>query len=648
MGALNPLFLVAALAAAIPVFLHLFQRQEARRVAFPALRYLERTEREHARRIRFRQLLLLLLRVAAVLAMVGAGARLFLRGAGAAHPPTAVVIVLDNSMSTGLVVGEERVLDHLKGLALGTLDAASEDDMIWVIRAGEPWLPAAPGGSEAARRVVEETAVSAAAGDLSAALARASELASTSGLQAREIHLLSDLQASAFRGRGGPPAGETPVVVWVPGESPAPNRALTGVTVGGGLPPLEGQRSEVTVRASAGDPDDTVAVPVRLVLNGRVRGAGAVPPGASLSLPLPAAPAGWVLGYADADADALRADDRRFFAFQARPAPLVALAGDVGVFLAEAVEVLESGGRLRRDEVRRADLVMSGSGEGLAGVGAGGSVLILPPGDPTLLPGLNRRLQESGIPWRVERSDLEGEAALEGTALPAPLQATRARLWYRLSLTSDPSTPTTSLALAAGDPWAVEGTDPSGRRYLLLASPLDAASTSLPVSADMIRFVDWLTAEWAATGGGSAEHTTGDPLSAPREAEAVRLPSGGELPLDGTRQFSGTGEAGIYAFLVGDSAVAYEALNPSAAESDLTALGSDLLEGVVGPEVTRVRRQAAWQGAIFRARQGPELWRPLVLVTLLLLVLEAGVAATGRLAGVRREREPAGAVRGTS
>jgi hypothetical protein len=164
----------------------------------------------------------------------------------------------------------------------------------------------------------------------------------------------------------------------------------------------------------------------------------------------------------------------------------------------------------------------------------------------------------------------------------------------------------------------------------------------------MIRFVDWLTAEWAAMGGGSAEHTAGDPLSAPREAEAVRLPSGGELPLDGTRQFSGTGEAGIYAFLVGDSAVAYEALNPSAEESDLTLLAADLLEGAVGADVTRVRRDSAWKEAIFRSRQGPELWRPLVLATLLLLALEAGVAAAGRLAGVRRKKEPTGAVRGAS
>ena len=76
MGALNPIFLVAGLAIGVPIFLHLFQRHQTRRVSFPALRYLERTEREHARQIRLRQLLLLVARVTALLLIVGAGARL--------------------------------------------------------------------------------------------------------------------------------------------------------------------------------------------------------------------------------------------------------------------------------------------------------------------------------------------------------------------------------------------------------------------------------------------------------------------------------------------------------------------------------------------------------------------------------------------
>jgi hypothetical protein len=74
MGLLSPLLLLLAAAAAIPLLLHLLQRQHGPRVAFPALRYLRRAEKESARRIRFRQILLMLLRVAAVLLVALAAA----------------------------------------------------------------------------------------------------------------------------------------------------------------------------------------------------------------------------------------------------------------------------------------------------------------------------------------------------------------------------------------------------------------------------------------------------------------------------------------------------------------------------------------------------------------------------------------------
>ena len=134
MSALSPLFLLAGVAVAVPIFLHLFQRHQTRRLSFPALRYLERTEREHARQIRLRQIILLLLRVTVLLLLVGAGARLFFAGRGASHPPTAAVIIIDNSLSSGRVDGERRVLEGLKELARSTLDEATDDDRFWVIR----------------------------------------------------------------------------------------------------------------------------------------------------------------------------------------------------------------------------------------------------------------------------------------------------------------------------------------------------------------------------------------------------------------------------------------------------------------------------------------------------------------------------------
>jgi len=628
MGALSPLFLVAAVSVGVPIYLHLFHRQQTRRLSFPALRYLERTEREHARQIRFRQFLLLLVRVVALLLITGAGARLFFSGRGGAHAPTAAVIVLDNSLSSGLVMGDVRLLDDFKARAVRTLEAGSEDDRFWLIRAGEPWLPAIPGSTADTRQAVEETVVSEAGGNLSAALDRAVRLLETSTMEHREIHLLSDLQSTSFVDTDAAPAGDIPVVVWTGHQPETLNRALSSVVVGGGLPPLEGQRASVTIAAlEPTSVADTLHVPLRLVVNERIRGAATLPPGAQTTIAVPPSGTGWVRGYADADPDDLRADDRRFFAYRSRPAPRVSTAGAPGMFVTEALAVLAEAGRIQRTTAPEAELVVSANGAGLGRQTA--ATLILPPSDPTLLPALNRRLADAGVPWRLDARSASGEAPLEGRALPDPLRDVRAFAWFDLSLTNDPWAPPRVLAEVNGEPWAVDGEDGSGRRYLLLASSLDALATSLPVSTDMLRFMDWATSEWAGAGGTPTDYVTGSALPAPSNATHVRFPSGREIEIDGTRMVRGTGEAGFYSFLAADSVISILPLNPPPAESRLAPIDNVDLDGAIGDQVIDVDREGAWDRAVYRARQGPELWWPLLLAMMLLLLGEALMATSG-------------------
>ncbi len=637
MGALSPLFLLAGVAVAVPLFLHLFQRHRARRVSFPALRYLERTEREHARRIRFRQLLLLVLRVAVLVLVVLAGARLFLRARGEGHPPTAVAVVLDNTASSGRVVGDRRLLDELKDRALETLEAAGPDDRFWILRAGEPWRTPAPLPPAEARAVVEGTVPTAAGVDLAALVARAAELVATTSLEAGEVHLLSDLQVSAFPADAPALPEGTPVVVWEGAPLPAPNLGLVSVEVGGGLPPLAGQRSQVGVTTAG---PDSAELAVRLVVDGRVRGAATVPGGSQGAIPLPAVPDGWVAGRVERDPDDLGADDVRHFAFRARPAPSLEVRGPASAFVREAAEVLRAAGRVAAP-AGAADLVVSVEGEGLEEAGGAGAVLVVPPADAAVLAALNRRLATAGIPWRYGRSPGEGQVPLEGTDLPDPLLDVQVRRAYRLELAGTPPTAPRTLARAAGAPWAVEGSTARGLRYLLLASPLDEASTSLPVSAEMVRFVDWAAGAWAAVGGGPVEHAAGEPLAAPRGAERVRFPDGSGAEVDGTRLVRTTGQAGLYTFLDADSGVvAVRAVNPPPSESDLTPLAGDALADRLGGDVTRVDRPDRWGRAVFRARQGPELWFPLLAVGLLLLVVESLVAASGRSARPARRASP--------
>ncbi len=627
MGALNPLFLLAGVAVALPIYLHLFHRNETRRIAFPALRYLERTERERARQIRLRQILLMLARVAAIALLVGAGARLFFGGRGAAHPPTATVLVIDNSMSSGLVKGEARLLDEVKEVARRTLALATDEDRFWVLRAGEPWLPAIPGSASEAFEAVEATEPSDAEGDLTAALARARALLESSTLPHREIHLLSDLQATAFDSDDGDTLSEIPVVVWTGHEAPQ-NRAIVGVDVGGGLAPLEGDRSELTVTSLDHPVSDSTAVPVRLVVNERIRGATTLPPGAAATISVPPSGSGWIVGYADADPDALRADDRRYFSYRSRQPPRLALAGDPGVFVAGAADVLADAGRVVLGVPPSVDVLVAAEGSGLETRGPSTSAVITPPSDPTLIPALNRRLTEAGIPWRFSPSSVRGTAELAGALIPSPLVGVEVYASYELSMPGDPPGPVRTLAEAAGAAWAVDGFDATGRRYLVIASPLDASASTLPVSTGMLRLMDWVVGEWSGGGSTLVERTTGSHLPAPPRATHVRFPSGEVEEVDGTRVVRTTGAAGFYTFLEADTVVSVSALNPPAIESVLDAAPAGEYSRLIGNDISEAENLDEWDREVFRARQGPELWWPFLLGVLVLLVAESLMAAS--------------------
>ena len=98
---LSPLFLVGAVAAALPIVLHLLTREAARPVPFSLVRFLRATPIEQARRRRLSDLLLLALRVAALLLLAVAFARPFVRSAATAAAAAPVVLALDTSFSMG-------------------------------------------------------------------------------------------------------------------------------------------------------------------------------------------------------------------------------------------------------------------------------------------------------------------------------------------------------------------------------------------------------------------------------------------------------------------------------------------------------------------------------------------------------------------
>ena len=628
---LSPALWFLGLAVTVPLVLHLLQRHQGPRVVFPALRYLKRAERENATRIRLRQVLLLALRVLAILLLAAAAARPFVRGAGADHEPTSVVLILDNSLSSGAVVADRRLLDELKDAALVAVAEAGPDDRFWLIRAGAPWEPAVTGDVATVAESVRRTQPEAGAADLGTELDRAASiLASEPEGRAREIHLLTDLQASGLRAVGASP-GAPPVAVLEPRLEPPPNRAITAVEIGGGLPPRAGERSTVAAEVAAtGDVADTVTV--RLVLNESVRGAAAVPAGAGAVLPFPPRPPGRVTGHVELDADAQTGDDRRWFVTEVAPPPSVAV-GEPLPFLEEAVDVLEEAGRVRRAPIGAADVVLAPGARGAEAVRAGRAVVVLPPGSPLELAATNQRLATAGIPWRLG-APAAGEARLDAPPgeLDEVLAEVRLREVYRLEPQGTPRD-SVVLRLRDGEPWAVRGVLPDGGHYAILATPLTPEAGTIPTSAAMVPLLDRALSVWVAPGSDRAEYEPGDVITLP-PAEWVLAPHGADAVTEGAvYRFR---EPGLYHVIRGGDTIAAYAVNPSGAESDAARLTvADVRDRLPGREV-RSAGPDGWADIVYHRRLGREIVIPLAALALLILLLESVLAAAGR----RARREP--------
>jgi hypothetical protein len=621
-GVLAPAGLLLGLAVAVPILLHFLHRTQRERVAFPALQYLLRMEKDHARQIRMRQWLLLALRVALLVLIALAAARAVVRGGGTAHPPTAVVVVLDNSMSSGRVVGTGRVLDTLKARASESLAAAGAGDRFWVLRAGAPWETVAPLRPEAALRRIEETEAVDTHADLVAAVGRARAILDRADAPRGEVHLLSDLQATAFPTRSRDSESAIPTVVWTGSVATEANGYVRDAVVGGGLAPREGSRTDVAV-SLGGSPDEAEERGVRMLAEGRLLAAVRTRPGGSVVLPAGPFDAGVVEAEVETDPDALRADDRFHLRIEVVPPPRVARQGDLGEFLASALDLLEGEGRIRPGTPATADVVVAGGGVVPDAGPPGQSLVVVAPSDPARRPALARRFADLGVDLDIGPERV-GESAIGEDATGSGLEGVIVRRTGPINLGGPGRRWVT---LEDGNAWLVSAPLARGGEVTLVGSPLDPSATDVPVTAGMIPLVEWLVGRGgtAATGGGRA----GDTLRLPSRATEVVSPAGTRLPVDGTSEFRATDRIGVWTVLAGDSLLERIALNAPTAESLLEPLDPDLLPSRLGGPVVDAGTRGRWSARIFTERQGREVGGILLVLALLLLALESWVAASG-------------------
>ncbi len=272
MSFLTPLFLLGLAALAIPVLVHLTQRERKSVVAFPSLMFLRKIPYESVQKRRIRDWLLLALRLAALALIVAAFARPFLRGsdvAAAVGGARDIVVLLDRSYSMGYGDMWSRA-QRVAGEAIASATAADRVSVVLFADTAEVALRLTPDRS---RAVAEINAAAPGPGGTKygPALKLAGSLLAESMLPRREVIVVSDFQ----RGGWQPddtlrlPGGTMISTAVVEGAS-GPSLALTPATL---LRTRDaGQPERVTVTAGVLNRTAAAAsaVPVQLEMDGRI------------------------------------------------------------------------------------------------------------------------------------------------------------------------------------------------------------------------------------------------------------------------------------------------------------------------------------------------------------------------------------------
>jgi hypothetical protein len=580
-----------ALAAAIPLLIHLLWRRRRRPVAWGAMELLQQAVRRTRRSLQLERWILLAVRMLLLLLLGFAVARPLLRSA--ALPglgARTVYLVVDDGSASGAVAGDGRpILQGLRDAARSIVETLPRGDSVAVIAASTPPRIVLEPTADHTRAIerIGEIEGTLAPTEIAGAVEIAAAIASTRA-DAAAIVLLSGLRAGALPPREAPawapPEGvEWSMVALAPQESPIDNVAIAAIESGRGI--AGSAVSPVRIRLER--QGDLAAARSVIVASGprlptaierTVRWA----PGQSeaeleLGVPLPALAPGddplLVMEIA-LDPDAQPADDRAFALLDARQRVRIGLAArrggrlgeplsGAGAWLAAALapdprgpqEIVEvdpaalDARRLRDLDaivLPRPDLVATDGWAALrAFTDAGGLLVVLPPAEAQVHPWLDRLASAFDPPWRFASETLPIDPP---TTMQAPTGGSR---WLaaiggeladlagavEVAQALRPEAPIASgdriLDRADGDPIVVAA-QRGGGALVLFATAADLDWTTLPVRPLMVPLVQEILREGLALGPRQRQGAIGD---RPRLADAaavveVRSPRGALLPVD--------------------------------------------------------------------------------------------------------------------
>ena len=204
---LNPAFLLALSALAVPLVLHLMRRRRKVHQMISTIRFIQAAQQRSASRMRIRNFLLWLLRTLLLAALVLAFALPVIRLQGTGNilgsAKRDVALIIDSSYSMQYQLRNADVWSKTQEAAFNIINGLNPDDRVCLYQAGSYPLPVIKepiSNHNAVKKAVKNLQPRTQEADLEAALTTACKALKAAGSREREVFILTDGQALPWEG----------------------------------------------------------------------------------------------------------------------------------------------------------------------------------------------------------------------------------------------------------------------------------------------------------------------------------------------------------------------------------------------------------------------------------------------------------------
>jgi hypothetical protein len=325
---LNPVVLLGLAAAAIPLILHLLNLRKLRTIEFSSLRFLKELQQTKIRRLKLRQIILLIIRTLIIVFIVLTFARPTLHGTffgSGSQAHSTMVIILDNTFSMSAADNHGERFKQAKDAAIRITEMLKEGDEAYFIRLSE--IPHATIGPathdiESLKKIINESATSAIRRSIGDALRTSAKLLEHSSNANKEIYIITDRQQTelALPTRGAESlrlfSAQTHLYLVPIGSDAVPNTSIDSLSIVSTI--LEKDKPiSLFVSVRNWSPNPLINYVLSTYISGKKSAQNSinVEPWAtgSLEITATAQQTGLLRGYVELEDDAIEIDNRRYF-----------------------------------------------------------------------------------------------------------------------------------------------------------------------------------------------------------------------------------------------------------------------------------------------------------------------------------------------